>query len=71
MCNAYVCARVVEVAKKVNDYIVTVVGGQHFSFSAEESLNDFPEIDYIVRGEGEVTLVELIKTLRDEKTSEE
>jgi anaerobic magnesium-protoporphyrin IX monomethyl ester cyclase len=66
-CNAYVCARVVEVAKTVNDDIVTVVGGQHFSFTAEESLNDFPEIDYIVRGEGEVTLVELIKTLRDGK----
>lgn len=66
-CNVYVCARVVEVAKKVNDDIVTVVGGQHFSFTTEESLNDFPEIDYIVRGEGEVTLVELIKTLRDGK----
>ncbi len=63
-CNAYACARVAELAKTVNDEIVTVVGGIHFSFVPEESLNDFPEIDYIVCGEGEVTMVELIKRLR-------
>ncbi len=63
-CNAYVCVRVAEIAKTVNNEIITILGGQHFSFTAEESLNDFPEIDYIVRGEGEITLVELIKTLR-------
>jgi anaerobic magnesium-protoporphyrin IX monomethyl ester cyclase len=64
-CNAYVCARVAEIAKTVNPDIVTVVGGQHFSFTAEESLANFPEIDFIVRGEGEVTLAELIKTLNE------
>ena len=66
-CNAYVCARVAEMAKKVNPDIVTIVGGQHFSFAAEGSLNDYPEIDYIIRGEGEVTLLELIKALRNNK----
>ncbi|MFQ5911293.1 MAG: B12-binding domain-containing radical SAM protein, partial [Thermoplasmata archaeon] len=66
-CNAYVCARVAESAKKVSPDIVTVVGGQHFSSTAEESLDDFPEIDYIVRGEGEATFVELIKALREGK----
>jgi len=63
-CNAYVCAKVAEIAKKVNEDIVTVIGGQHFSFTSEESLKNFLEIDYIVRGEGEATLVELIKTLK-------
>jgi anaerobic magnesium-protoporphyrin IX monomethyl ester cyclase len=66
-CNAYVCARVAEIAKKVNPEIVTIVGGLHFSQVPEESLSDFPEIDYIVRGEGEKTLVELIKTLQSGK----
>ncbi|MDY6965588.1 MAG: radical SAM protein [Halobacteriota archaeon] len=66
-CNAYVCAKVSEIAKDVSDEIITIVGGQHFSFTAEESLSDFPEIDYIVRDEGEVTLVELIRTLMSEK----
>ena len=64
-CNAYSCARTAEIAKKVNTDIVTVVGGIHFSFVPDESLVDFPEIDYIVRGEGEHTLVELIKTLNN------
>jgi len=66
-CNAYTCARAVEIAKKVNKDIVTIVGGIHFSSVPEESLIDFPEIDYIVRGEGELTIIELIKVLRSEK----
>lgn len=63
-CNAYACARVAETAKKVDSNIVTVMGGLHFSQVPEESLSDFPEIDYIIRGEGEKTLVELIKVLK-------
>ena len=66
-CNAYSCARTVEIAKKVNEDIITVVGGIHFTSVPEESLVDFPEIDYIVRGEGELTIVELIKSLNNEK----
>jgi anaerobic magnesium-protoporphyrin IX monomethyl ester cyclase len=66
-CNAFACARVAEIAKTVNSNIVTVLGGQHFSFTVEESLSDFKEVDYIVRGEGEVTLVELIRALRKGK----
>jgi len=63
-CNAYACARTAELAKTVNEDNITVVGGSHFSFTPEESLKAFPEIDYIVRGEGELTLVELIKALK-------
>ena len=62
-CNAYVCARVVEIAKTVDPDIVTVLGGQHFSFTPEESLRTYPELDVIVRGEGEVTLVELVRAV--------
>jgi anaerobic magnesium-protoporphyrin IX monomethyl ester cyclase len=68
-CNAYACARVAEITKSIEGDIITLAGGQHFSFTADESLNDFPEIDFIVRGEGEVTLVELINTLRAGKTT--
>jgi anaerobic magnesium-protoporphyrin IX monomethyl ester cyclase len=63
-CNAYVCARVAEMAKHVNEDILTIVGGQHFTSTPDESLRDFLDIDVIVRGEGEVTLVELIRTLK-------
>jgi len=63
-CNAYVVARTLETAKKVNPEVLTVTGGQHFTATAEESLKEFPEIDVIVRGEGEETLVELVKNAK-------
>src|SRR4030042_6560241 len=62
-CNAYTCVRTCEIAKIVDENIITIVGGIHFSFKSEESLINFPEIDIVVRGEGELTLVDLIKTL--------
>ena len=41
-CNAYTCARTVEITKKVNPDIITIVGGIHFSSVPDESHNDFP-----------------------------
>jgi len=66
-CNAYSCARTVEIVKNIDKDIVTVVGGIHFTSVPDESLINFPEIDYIVRGEGELTIVELIKSLENGK----
>jgi len=60
-CNAYVTVRALETAKKIRPDILTVTGGQHFTVTAQESLEAYPEIDVIVRGEGEQTLVELVK----------
>jgi anaerobic magnesium-protoporphyrin IX monomethyl ester cyclase len=64
-CNVYVAARTLETAKKINPRIVTVTGGQHFSATAHESLEEYPEIDVIVRGEGEETLVELAQAVKE------
>ena len=55
-CNAYVTARTVQTAKKVNPDVLTVTGGQHFTALAKESLEAYPELDVIVRCEGEETL---------------
>ena len=60
-CNTYLVARTLATAKKVNPNILTVAGGQHFTATAEESLKMYPEIDIIVRGEGEKTFAELAK----------
>jgi len=62
-CNAYTVLRTLETAKKVDQNIITIVGGQHFTATAQESLETYPEIDVIVRGEGEQTLAELVQTL--------
>ena len=64
-CNVYVTARTLETAKKLKPDVLTVTGGQHFTALAKESLEAYPEIDVIVRGEGEETLVELVKAVRD------
>jgi len=68
-CNAYTVVRAVETAKKVNPNIKTVVGGQHFTATAQESLETYPEIDIIVRGEGEQTFTELVQELKKNKPS--
>lgn len=60
-CNTYLVARTLETAKSINADILTVAGGQHFTATAQESLENYCEIDVIVRGEGEQTLVELVK----------
>jgi len=62
-CNAYVTARTLETAKKISPDAVTVTGGQHYTVTAQESLEAYPEIDVIVRGEGEQTLVELVEAV--------
>ena len=57
----YEALRVVETVKKVDPEIVTVLGGPHVTFTAEETLCQHPEIDIVVRGEGEQALLELVR----------
>ena len=60
-CNTYSVIRTLETAKKIVPKALTVTGGQHFTATAQESLELYPEIDAIARGEGEQTLAELVK----------
>lgn len=62
-CNTYLVLRTVETAKKINPRIITVVGGQHFTATAQETLHSYPEVDFIIRGEGEETLNELVQSI--------
>lgn len=50
-----------KVVKNYNPSILVVVGGAHVTFQDEEVLRDCPEIDIVVRGEGEVTMNELLQ----------
>ncbi len=63
--NAYMCMGLAKIIKQVNPRIVTVLGGAHFSLVPEESLRICKEIDYVIRGEGEVTFLELIKKVEE------
>ena len=60
-CNTYAVVKTLETAKRFAPNALTVTGGQHFTATAQESLAAYPEIDFIVRGEGERTFAELVK----------
>lgn len=64
-CNTYLVARTLEITKKIDPNILTITGGQHFTATAQESLETYPEIDIIVRGEGEQTLVEIVNKFNE------
>ena len=67
-CNTDIAVRTLGTAKKVNPNALTVAGGQHFTAMANESLGTYPEIDVIVRGEGEQTFVELVQAFAGNKS---
>ena len=62
-CNTYTIIRTLDIIKKIDPQIKTVVGGQHFTALANESLESYSEIDFIIRGEGELTLVDLLQDI--------
>lgn len=62
-CNTYLVMRTFQMTKKVVPEAFTVTGGQHFTALAEPSLRQYKELDAVVRGEGENTLVELVNAL--------
>jgi len=54
---------VAEMAKRYNENVKVVVGGPHVTFMPERTFKECPSIDFIVRGEGEITFKELIDAL--------
>ena len=56
-------ASIVERVKECDSNITVVLGGAHATILPEETLKSIPEIDVIVRGEGEQTTLELVKVL--------
>ena len=54
---------ILEDFKKNEPRLITVMGGPHVTFDAQNILSDNPFVDYIVRGEGEITLTEMLSCL--------
>lgn len=58
--------KVLEICKKINPNILTVIGGYHATFQDIETLeNEF--VDIVVRGEGEDTMLEIAQTYERKK----
>jgi len=62
-CTSLDAQKVLELAKRLSPEIKTICGGIHASYMYEEMLSLSDSIDYIVIGEGERTLPELISAI--------
>jgi len=58
--DAYEVARIV---KEISPETLVMIGGPHATFMAEEVLRECPHIDLVVRGEGEITLKEILERI--------
>ncbi len=65
--NFYVAQKILRDVKSCNPEIITMMGGPHVSFAAEQTLRQYPEIDLIVIGEAEDTIAELTPCIKAEK----
>lgn len=61
--NRFQSFDLIRLAKKTRPGALTVLGGPHASMAAEDTLEHLPELDIAVRGEGEMTMIELCRTM--------
>lgn len=54
---------VIKDVKRIDAGIKTVMGGPHVTFRYVETMLENPELDFIVKGEGEEAIVELVKAI--------
>jgi len=63
--NSKAASRILRLCKEFDPGLVTLIGGPHASFVAADLIGEAPWIDVVVMGEGDQTIVELVKTLSD------
>ena len=56
--------RLASQVKAIDPKITTIIGGWHASALPEETLKRYPQFDYLIHGEGEQALVNLMKCLK-------
>ncbi|MHA1711577.1 MAG: B12-binding domain-containing radical SAM protein [Candidatus Freyarchaeota archaeon] len=54
-------SRILKLAKEAKEDVLTVIGGPHVTFSDVRTLREAPWIDVVVRGEGEYTLLDIVR----------
>ncbi len=63
-------ARLASQVKAMDSNIVTIIGGWHASALPEETLRKHPEFDYLIHGEGEIALVNLLTCIMEGNSPE-
>jgi len=61
--NRFESFELAALAKKLSPEAITVYGGVHATFTAQDTLQHIKDIDIVVRGEGEITSLELANCL--------
>lgn len=61
--NRFQSFRLIKEAKKANPDAMTILGGPHASMAGEDCLEHIPELDLVVKGEGEMTMLELCQEM--------
>jgi len=65
--NRFQSFKLVRFVKKIYPSALTILGGPHASMAPEDCLAHIPELDIVVKGEGEMTMLELCQALEREK----
>jgi radical SAM superfamily enzyme YgiQ (UPF0313 family) len=61
--NSLQASRMIKAAKHSRTDIITVAGGSHFGAMGDVSLQRIPELDFVIEGEGERSLVSLLHAI--------
>jgi len=65
--NRFQSFKLIKFVKKAYPSAFTILGGPHASMASEDCLAHIPELDVVVRGEGEMTMLELCQALEKKK----
>ena len=65
--NVTAAKKIIQDLKYSRPELVTVMGGPHSTFCAEPLLEELPELDVVVLGEGEDTIVELAQAVNRQR----
>jgi anaerobic magnesium-protoporphyrin IX monomethyl ester cyclase len=61
--NFPAAVKTLQYCKTLRPQAKAVIGGPHATFMAADTLRSYPEVDFVVRGEGEETILELARAL--------
>ena len=53
-------SNILKLCKRFDENVITVIGGPHVTFCAEQTLREAPWIDIVVRGQGEYTMLDIV-----------
>jgi radical SAM superfamily enzyme YgiQ (UPF0313 family) len=53
-------SNILKLCKRFDENVITVIGGPHVTFCAEQTLREAPWIDLVVRGQGEHTMLDIV-----------